>query len=420
MYKVMIVDDELIIREGLSTFLDWKKMNCEIVCAAADGVEAISFLENASADIVITDIRMPGKNGLDLAAYIRQTTPHTKLIILSGYSDFKYAQEALRQGAFDFILKTNPLGKVENAVTRAIETLKKEQESQDYLTTIQDFISKRQDELRVKFFQDLIYNIPLSDGEITEKCQSFHIFEKNFYCILIKIRITSDASQIDPIFLNMLTRFLSTIFSYTQPVIFPVQSNQVCMILNSREKIASEKFCTTFEQLYSFSTKYPHYQFKTAISNPHLHIKELNTAYLECCYCFKHNNKSSEILFFYSNERISEPISDSSNRPFIRKVQQYIENNFSSQISLSDIADTVGLNSSYLSRIFKKETGESVTEYLTNCRIEKAKELLKDNNLRLRDISESIGFNDVSYFSNTFKKIVGVSPTEYRTISEML
>lgn len=89
------------------------------------------------------------------------------------------------------------------------------------------------------------------------------------------------------------------------------------------------------------------------------------------------------------------------------------------RLGLTDIADAVGLNASYLSRLFKKETGESITEHLTQFRIEKAKELLKDESLRLRDIAMAVGFNDVSYFSNTFKKIAGMSPTEFRMISEI-
>ena len=134
--------------------------------------------------------------------------------------------------------------------------------------------------------------------------------------------------------------------------------------------------------------------------------------------CFKHNAKSEKKILFYSAENNTSSPSLSQNLP-IKKAVQYIENNFNEQIGLNDIADAVGLNASYLSRLFKKETGESITEHLTQFRIEKAKELLKDESLRLRDIAMAVGFNDVSYFSNTFKKIAGMSPTEFRMISEI-
>ena len=83
MYRIMIVDDELIIREGISTFIDWEGLDCQIAHSASDGLEAVEFLQTACVDIIITDIRMPGKNGLELAEYVRKYAPSTKLIILS-------------------------------------------------------------------------------------------------------------------------------------------------------------------------------------------------------------------------------------------------------------------------------------------------------------------------------------------------
>lgn len=421
MYQVMIVDDELIIREGIRTFIDWEKLNCKIVRSASDGLEAVSFLETAAVDIVITDIRMPGKTGLELAAYIRKHTPSTKLIILSGYSDFKYAQEALRQGAFDFILKDNPLSKIEHAVLRAIEELKEEEQKQLYLDNICETITKSQQELQIKFYQDLIYDLPLSQTEIEEKSRLYHISQGDFYCILIKIHNTDYSSQPKEGFIRTVARFLGSIFASAKPVIFPVQARYLCIVLNDTSKLEHTPFVPSLNQLFTFTENYPAYKLKAAISCAHASIKELNTAYLECCYCFKHSAKSEKKILFYSAEHIAPADSASFNQNMlIKKALQYIETNYSKQIGLSNIASEIGLNASYLSRLFKKETGESFTEHLTLYRIERAKELLKDDSMRLRDIAEAVGFNDVSYFSNTFKKTAGVSPTEFRTISEML
>ena len=165
MYRIMIVDDELIIREGISTFIDWAGLDCQIVHSASDGLEAIEFLQTTCVNIVITDIRMPGKNGLELAEYVQKYAPSTKLIILSGYSDFKYAQEALRHGAFDFILKDNPLSKIENAVRRAISAIQEEQKKQRHFDSIQETIIKNQEELQIKFYQDLVYDVPHKDQD---------------------------------------------------------------------------------------------------------------------------------------------------------------------------------------------------------------------------------------------------------------
>ncbi|GKH30670.1 response regulator [Muricomes sp. OA1] len=418
MYRIMIVDDELIIREGISTFIDWEGLDCQIAHSASDGLEAVEFLQTACVDIIITDIRMPGKNGLELAEYVRKYAPSTKLIILSGYSDFKYAQEALRHGAFDFILKDNPLSKIENAVRRAISAIQEEQKKQRQFDSIQETIIKNQEELQIKFYQDLVYDVPLSPDEIIEKSRLYQVSGTDFYCILIKIRIIGDSAQLKEDFINTIARFLRGIFASVKPVIFPVHSRYLCIVLNDTRKLAHTPIVPSLNQIFTFAESYPEYRLKAAISTPHSSITELNTAYLECCYCFKHNAKSDKKILFYSDENNTSSPSHSQNLP-IKKAVQFIENNYNEQIGLTDIADAVGLNASYLSRLFKKETGESVTEHLTLLRIEKAKKLLKDDSLRLRDVAMAVGFNDVSYFSNTFKKIAGMSPTEFRMISEI-
>lgn len=421
MYQVMVVDDELIIREGIRTFINWEKLGCQILHIAADGLEAMSFLETAPVrpDIVITDIRMPGKNGLELASYLRIHFPSVRLIILSGYSDFKYAQEALRQGAFDYILKDNPLTKIENSVLRAIDEIKREHKQQQDLDDIRDTVSQSQEELQIKFYQDLIYDIPLSAEAIAQKIRWYQIPQGGFYCILIKVCMT-DGSQPKEDFIRTSSQFLKRVFSAAKPVVFPVQSGNLCIILHEIGSLDKTPLIPSLNQFFSF-TGNTSYALKAAVSSPHASVTELNTAYLECCYCFKHHAKSQKKILYYSEENIPLDVQSagSQNLP-LKKALQYMEDNYGEQISLPDIARAAGLNASYLSRLFKKETGESITGHLTRLRIERAKELLKDDSLRLRDIAEAVGFNDVSYFSNTFKKTAGISPTEFRTISEML
>lgn len=419
MYNVMIVDDELIIREGISTFIQWEKYNCEIVYTACDGLDAISFMKENSLDIVITDIRMPGKTGLELAAYAHQFKPTTRIIILSGYSDFKYAQEALRQGAFDFILKDNPLQKIELAVQKAVNEIEKEQSEKLRLDNIQKKFDKSYEELKIKFYQDLIYDVPMALSELNEKTEQYRIRNREYFCVVLKIQITDDSIHPTQDFINMITIYLKKMLYDVSPVIFPVHSKYLCLVVDNAAELNFSSLMSSLEQLLAYAADNTIYRLKAAISNKHSTIKELNTAYLECCYCFKHNTRNTKKILLYKDENVENiRTTEHTNLP-IKKSIQYIENNYHTPIALSDIADIVGLNPSYLSRLFKKETGESITGYLNRIRIEKSKELLQDNSLRLRDIAESVGFNDVSYFSNTFKKSTGISPTEYRTLSEI-
>lgn len=415
----MIVDDELIIREGIRTFINWDKLDCIVAYTATDGLEAMRYLDSHPVDIVITDIRMPGKTGLELTAYIKKNHPLTQVIILSGYADFKYAQEALRQGAFDFILKNNPLSKIESAVARAICELRQKQEKERDLNDIRNAIDNEKEELRIKFYNDLIYNIPMSAETIEEKIHSYQITSESFYCVLIKIHINGNSVSVNTEFLSAVMCFLNNIFYNVSPVVFPLQGNNICLLINKPSALQHTPLIPTLKQFFKFTEQYPDYSLRAAVSALHQSVKELNNAYMECCYCFKYNTqKRKKIVFFTEeHEHNKTPVSFKQQNISIKKAMLYIENNYNKPISLTDIADAANLNPSYLSRLFKKENSLSVTEYLTQFRLEKAKELLKDTSMRLRDIAENVGFNDISYFSNTFKKYTGMSPTEYRTIS---
>lgn len=419
MFSIMIVDDELIIREGIRTFVNWDKLECNVTYVAADGIEAINYLNSHPVDIVITDIRMPGKSGLELTGYIKENHPLTQVIILSGYADFKYAQEALRQGAFDFILKNNPLSKIESAVARAVDELRKKQEKERNLKDIKTAIDSEKEELRIKFYYDLIYNIPISEETLSEKIHSYQITSSSFYCVLIRIHINGNSDCVSTEFLSAVMCFLNNIFYNVEPVVFPLQGNSICLLVNNPSSLEHTPLIPTLKQFFRFTEQYPDYSLKAAVSAMHNSIRELSAAYMECCYCFKYNIQKRKKILFFTEEHAQNktPVSFNQHNPAIRKAMLYMENNYNKPITLSDIADAAGLNPSYLSRLFKKENSLSVTEYLTQFRLEKAKELLKNGSLRLRDVSESVGFNDISYFSNTFKKYTGMSPTEYRTIS---
>lgn len=117
-YHVLIVDDEEIVCRGLAQFVKWQDYGFAVAATAYSADEALSVLERTTIDVVFMDIRMPGKSGLELLQIIRQTYPHTKSVILSGYADFSYAQEAIRYGAVDYLTKPVVLKDIEALLER--------------------------------------------------------------------------------------------------------------------------------------------------------------------------------------------------------------------------------------------------------------------------------------------------------------
>lgn len=122
-FKVLIVDDEAIMRKGISNFMNWDSIDCEIVGTAKDGSEAISFIQRHNVDIVITDIKMPVADGLEVARFIQENKPEIKVILLTGYADFEYAKTAIKYNVSSFILKPTNKKDLYEAVKKAQEQL---------------------------------------------------------------------------------------------------------------------------------------------------------------------------------------------------------------------------------------------------------------------------------------------------------
>ena len=119
MLRVMIVDNEAAIRKGLIHCIHWEELGCQIAAQAEDGVAALEQIASASPDIIIRDIRMPGMDGLELAQAVSERYPHIKVIILTGYPDFSYAQRAIQYHVVDFVLKPTTVENLTHAVEKA-------------------------------------------------------------------------------------------------------------------------------------------------------------------------------------------------------------------------------------------------------------------------------------------------------------
>jgi two-component system, response regulator YesN len=135
--KVLIIDDEEIIREGLKKTIDWESIGCVIAGEAEDGNSGISLLTSTNPDLVFTDIRMPGLDGLQMISQARALKCDCKFIILTGFRDFEYAQEAIRQGAFRFLLKPVKTDDLMLTINEAIKEIKKDRSKEEIYTNLE-------------------------------------------------------------------------------------------------------------------------------------------------------------------------------------------------------------------------------------------------------------------------------------------
>lgn len=130
MYRVILIDDESRIVEGLRKVIKWADYNCQVVGTACDGEEGIELIRKLRPHILFTDIRMPGMDGLSMIAALRSEFPDMQVVILTGYRDFAFAQEAIRLGVARFLLKPSKMDEIREALQVMVERLDKAEPEQ--------------------------------------------------------------------------------------------------------------------------------------------------------------------------------------------------------------------------------------------------------------------------------------------------
>jgi two-component system response regulator YesN len=186
MYKVLIIDDESIIRKGIKNIINWKQLDCEVCADASDGIEGIELIKKYLPEIIITDIRMPGLDGLGMIKQVKGIVPNSKIIILTGYRDFDYVQEAIKCGAFDFLLKPSKIEELTSVVARAVNEINDQRVRHLEVDKFKLLFEQNVPVLREKLLYDVIYGINSHENEIMEKMKLFDIYLKNFVLVIME------------------------------------------------------------------------------------------------------------------------------------------------------------------------------------------------------------------------------------------
>ncbi|WP_150225674.1 response regulator transcription factor [Streptococcus constellatus] len=178
MYSIMIVEDEYLVRQGISSLVDFKKFDMQVIGEAENGIEAWEKIQAKCPDIILTDINMPQMNGIKLAQLAREQYPQLHIIFLTGYDDFDYALSAVKLGADDYLLKPFSREDVEAMLIKVKEKLDKEKKQQQ----VHELVEKAE-------FSDLEQAIHdrLADTELSLKSLSFQLgFNSSYLSVLIK------------------------------------------------------------------------------------------------------------------------------------------------------------------------------------------------------------------------------------------
>jgi len=195
LYKVFFVEDEIVTREGIRDNVDWKAHGFEFCGEAPDGEMALPLLQTARPDVLITDIRMPFMDGLQLSQIVQDRMPSTKIIILSGHDEFEYAQKAIKLGVFEYLLKPVSVQDLHNVLQKVASELDRERDEQQALRKLRDQVEENRAALRERFLLKLITGAT-SSAEAIEKSQLLGVDLVARCYLVVVIRVEpSDSSE---------------------------------------------------------------------------------------------------------------------------------------------------------------------------------------------------------------------------------
>lgn len=442
MYTLLIVDDEPMERDGLQVMVKRQLPNVEVVGTAANGREAIEACDLHRPDMVTMDVKMPGIDGLQATREILKKHPAVKVMIFSAYDTFAYAQEAMKLGVKDYVLKPytkEDVVKVVNRVIRMIQDEQAEQAEKLVMTEqYQTMLPLAETELWSQLVFHHVHEIPRE-----ELRRLLNIREESSYVMLIRMWQQDQAPLPVEQQKRLYTRVKNTLKMMTPCLFGPMIDGHIPVAVFLREKAGRPSLRSQATILFRNFTRQirrePMWRtlcYAAGVGRLMPQLTSLSHSYEEALSAVRRAERSGQILFFDDMERghslvvrrlmLRDPRVWTSARQedgetahpegqaFITKAIQYLDKHFYKSVSLETVAEHVGLSPFYFSKLFREEAGITFIDYLTRLRIKEAKRLLLETDHSLKRICFEVGYRDPNYFSRVFKKTIGMSPSDFR------
>ncbi len=519
MYNVLLVDDEIFARQGLRNLIDWASCGFEVIDEAGNGEDALAIIQKDKPDLVITDIRMPVLDGMELIRITTQEQPYKpSFIIISGYDDFKYAQQAVRYGVHDFILKPIDENVFETTLRQLYvkltheKSVKYEREnlkynqiitslikgeidqealkswamhlgitldckvrytfievndihpwkaearamSQEMMNTIirqvihetlcikrivylhehrnrigfilssddlsdtqynlEEFVSQLQQKISEQVEQMIYVYVGSMVNGLSELKQAYQTAKEALQYKFLKedcmYIIYDDVSQFTLNYLDMDSRLYDQLTEH-------IEENNEKTILETiqaifqefhMKKFAPEAVKMTINRCVSSIIRITH---RMGIAEQQLIKLEPIISWQDLNLSLKELKRLFTEFVIHTTELLSTTRKENM-KGSIQKIKCYIEAHYYENISLKSLSAEFYMNSVYLGQLFKKTYGMYFNDYLLHIRVNEAKKLLRQTDMRSYEVAEKVGFSNADYFVTQFEKVEHMTPTEYR------
>lgn len=534
--KVLIVDDEKKLCQLIQYLVDWEKLGLTVAGVAYNGIDALQMIETNRPDIVITDIKMPGCDGLELIERVQARKIDVHFIIISGYQDFEYARKAIRYGVRDYLSKPIQEDELEEVLEKVIAERTQTAEQEKNVALLKDKVAQQSFQIKKTFLKALI-NQEMKNflqNNLEEINERYHcaFCQGNYQVLYVKPDLP-DMEEYDLLYRQVTEKISEICKKELQDQCYELITCEddlgTCLLLNYPDGVFTD-FRWRLKHIRSHSSSFPEISqdihVTIGIGRPVKDLVYIEQSYLDarsavlnriclgvdkiigvneeateknafeageiidnnlrnqfreridmydseglsllmekiCTICLETPQMDGNKIFltakelfdlfllelkkskfstredemrdafqkvFYRCTTVKDVFSGTCNlmrkymeaeweasrqveiKP-VKLVKSYIQDHYAETIKLEELAEMVGFNSAYFSSMFKKETGQTLTEYILEVRMEQARELLKQKDIKINHIPEMIGIGDAKYFSKQFKKVSGLTPSQYR------
>jgi len=442
MYRLLIADDEPLEREGLEWIARSAMPGAFRIIHADSGRAAIALAEEHRPHIVFMDINMPGIQGLAALRQIKTMLPDVQMVLVTAYDYFSYAQEAISLGVKEFLVKPASRERIEETLRRMVAQVEQDKARREQELELLHKVSQLEPMVENELAFTIMANpVQAKDVDTLTEWLSFPLdrgcaliaaFPKQAYefeskSIYDSVRSFAKASSL-PCIVGSLIDWHMTVFFR-----FPSEETS---------KGWKEELRTFGARLNEFLLRQYGFSASVGVGAPQREAEGFRTSYFEAVFASTFVGDAGGVQLFdevvQPGERPPEELAQSAGQDAERRsyvvnalqrirdererrtvtvldrAKEYIAERFTSDISLEDAAGFVHLHPQYFSKLFKQQTGESFTDFVTRLRIEKAKELIASGELSLKEVCYEVGYKDPNYFSRVFKKVTGSTPSEYK------
>ncbi|MBS5544090.1 MAG: response regulator [Ruminococcus sp.] len=386
--KVLFVDDEKIIRDGIREIIRWDQLGCELMETADSADSAIQAMQKERFDLVITDICMQKMTGIELAKRIRRIKSDTKIIILSAFEDFSYAREAIEIGVMKYMLKPVTPEELETAVREAMDQVQSDMQLASRITESEKFVNIYRPQLVKDFWRALLQREITEQNDLEQKMKlaGINADSPTLCCIMVKAELSEKVEE------HILQRTVQSAEEVLEKCLECIGYGAGQAVIITEKLLDNEKMIRLHNRIENIWGTPVRISCGHQVSN-----------YLEL-------SASLEAAIMRIPGRQKNAVED-----LVAESVKLIEQNIGNEkFGVNEIAVALHISLSYLSKIFKKHLGATCIEYITQKRMEKAKELLIHTAMTQEEIAHAVGYTNVHYFSMLFKKQLGETPGQYR------